>query len=101
MRDEMLKRLDEIMNEATDPLDAGFNRGWCAQEWVKLRTTLAAERCENCQYAGVTYESDERGWLVCRGLNLSDKGGASLCCESSARLLVSPGFCCAHFEARP
>ena len=41
MRDEMLKRLDEILTQSESLLYAFV-------EWRSLRVELAAERCENC-----------------------------------------------------
>jgi len=65
----------------------------------KLHRELAAEQCKNCLYAEMTH-SAERAWLKCRGLSLSNAGGATLCCDPNAELLVSRSFYCGHFEAK-
>jgi len=55
MRDEILKRLDEFVDEMIaevdgewGPYDDPDNDNWVRRKWRALRTTLAAERCENC-----------------------------------------------------
>ena len=108
MRDEMLKRFDELM---AGLLQSRTVLGWAGapetyipeterRAWAVLRAELVAERCENCTYAEATYAAEEHGFLRCTGLNLSDAGGATLCCVPDGVWEVSPDFCCAHFTAK-
>jgi len=80
MREEMLKRLDEIIDDAraTQLRDA----------WDVLRVELAAERCENCAFhnAGIC------SWHWRVRANPAD--------STRVNVAVEPDFCCAHFEAR-
>jgi hypothetical protein len=52
MRDEVLKRLDELVAEVNrlraDPFRFGL-LGW-DERWAALRAELVAERCENCAH---------------------------------------------------
>jgi hypothetical protein len=102
MRDATLKRLDEILADDFDRCDGLEPKAWqeLRTEWLALRDELVDERCENCLYAEMTHSADERGWLKCRGLSLSNAGGATLCCDPGAELLVSRSFYCGHFEAK-
>lgn len=51
MRDEILKRLDELM-EGDSRLPKGRPWQLRMKKWKQLRAELAAERCENCLYWG-------------------------------------------------
>jgi len=51
MRDEMLKRLDEIIATAASVIaGADCGRQAIEDEWPVLRAELVAERCENCAH---------------------------------------------------
>ena len=51
MRDEMLKRLDEIIATAASVIaGADCGRQAIEDEWPVLRAELAAERCDHCVY---------------------------------------------------
>jgi hypothetical protein len=90
MRDEMLKRLDEIMVAACDPLDAGFNRGWCARKWAAIREEFAAERCENCAHFVPSKPAGATGYCV-EMADLLHRGD---------EIRVTPDFYCSHFTKK-
>lgn len=73
MRDEMLKRLDDLMASLPD----GWRR--THEAWAALRAELAAERCENCTH----YE---------------DPGCSSV--DDSISISVDCDFCCSHFTKK-
>jgi hypothetical protein len=76
MRDEMLKRLDELVQSVyTTPA-----------EWLAFRAELAAERCENCTH-----------W------RFADVGSSALCMKPGAYLYQFSTvyhYCCIHFETK-
>lgn len=73
MRDEMLKRLDDLM----ELLPGGWRQ--TSAGWQALRAELAAERCENCEH----YENP---------------GCSSV--DNSISISVAPDFCCSHFTPK-
>jgi hypothetical protein len=78
MRDEMLKRLDELVQEAV-ALDVERDPGGVLlvrDEWLALRAELAAERCENCtHWRARTWPSDDCA------LHEVDVRGDTFCCN--------------------
>lgn len=73
MRDELVKRLDEIIDAA---FDERLNDAWTA-----LRAELVAERCENCRWWGIPIEraAHTRQRRSCRELAL--RTGRNFCCS--------------------
>lgn len=88
MRDEMLKRLDELMQWVltvpyTIPAEVSLETR--REAWQDLRAELAAERCEHCRYFV------ERSDLL--GLEGECRGCAGLSATTRK-------FCCSHFTKR-
>jgi len=105
MREEMLKRLDELVDSILPELShpartSPFVRARI-KRWAALRAELAAERCENCAHwgtvtnecRGVAAQDAKFGVVWWTDGNLDEGGGA--------QLETSPDFCCSHFEKRP
>jgi hypothetical protein len=82
MRDEMLKRLDKLVETYGDrKMFVGVPFVGVAAAWAALRDELAAERCENCQHYIALC-----GWRPSCGLN-EIWGNA-------------PDFSCLHFTKK-
>lgn len=81
MRDEMLKRLDELMEVVlTEPsIPAAVSLRYRTCRWHGLRAELAAEKCGNCEH----YENP---------------GCSSV--DDSISISVAPDFCCSHFTPK-
>jgi len=83
MRDEMLKRLDEIIATAASVIaGADCGRQAIEDDWPVLRAELAAEHCENCRH--FTRYQKAKPWGACSDWDYD----------------VAPDFCCAHFEPK-
>jgi len=88
MRDEMLKRLDALIDEINKMRAAPFQFGLLGwdERWLALRDELAAERRENCQlYRGDADEVDPPN---------------NACDLYYFALKVDPAFFCARFERK-
>jgi hypothetical protein len=82
MRDETLRRLDEIIATAASVIaGADCGRQAIEDDWPVLRAELLAERCENCQHYIALC-----GWRPSCGLN-EIWGNA-------------PDFSCSHFTKK-
>lgn len=77
MREEMLKRLDEII---ADTIRASGGR--VPTGWGRFRSELEIEHCENCRH--FTRYQKAKPWGACSDWD----------CD------VAPDFCCAHFEPK-
>jgi len=87
MRDEMLKRLDEIIRYAVRSMEEEYRPEETEAEWLALRAELVAERCENCRHWQVT-PSDSN---------------AAPCMKSGAYLYQVAtvySYCCPHFTKK-
>lgn len=89
MRDEMLRKLDELMARIKHPKYEAFAvlqpnavmSLWNA--WIALRAELAAERCDNCVSFAPFLLAKPTG--ECRDLD---------------DMRVAPDFCCSHFTKK-
>lgn len=95
MRDEILKRLDDFVGEMVaevegewGPYDDPDNDNWVRRKWLALRTTLAAERCENCMYWG-----DDHRCLCATVQHQLGRLGRGMPFTSAV-------FCCMYFWAK-
>jgi hypothetical protein len=95
MRDETLRRLDEIIATAASVIaGADCGRQAIEDDWPVLRAELVAERCENCEYWDVD--------------SLAEYGAPCLSTEFDKDVLISDeglphtraNFCCSHFTKR-
>lgn len=82
MRDDLLKRLDEIVNYAIGSMEEDYIPEETQAEWVALRAEIVNERCENCKSWGWTWPG-----LVRTGA----------CDELPVRPVTKPNFYCAYF----
>jgi hypothetical protein len=108
MRDETLRRLDEIIATAASVIaGADCGRQAIEDDWPVLRAELNVERCENCQL----WDSDppsapdvkipEKTYArVCFGLTLQDVWNGDFMPVRGGAVLTKAEFCCSHFEAK-
>lgn len=95
MREEMLKRLDEII---ADTIRASGGR--VPTGWVRFRSELEIERCENCEHWGAVTH-------VCTGAEAQDAKFAVTWWadgndeEGGAQFETEPDFSCVHFTRKP
>lgn len=78
MRDETLKRLDELVESIIAKHEDEYDYADSRAAWAALRADLAAEKCENCA-----------GWI---------KDGPWTCISKS--IATGPNYCCAFYTPR-
>jgi hypothetical protein len=82
MRDEMLKKLDNLVATIAPWGRGPLDDARCRVEWQMIRDELIAERCENCKRWYV--EHNVGPWRYCPDLKID----------------TDPDFCCSHFESK-